>query len=93
MYPVNNYYVPNLNEKHNLTGTIMKLSTAIKTLEKAGFEIKSNSGSYFASRGQSQISFFENGANTGKTSKFTFDAKSQCAPTFGLSLKQAISFF
>ena len=70
----------------------MKLSSAIKTLEKSGFSIQSEQGSYVAQKDGAIIEFFENGANSGKTSKFTFNDDAQCAATFGLSLKQAISF-
>lgn len=67
----------------------MKLSNAIKKLEKAGYEIKENTGSYVAILDIVTISFF---AQADECSKFTFDSDNQCAPTYGLSLTQAMKF-
>lgn len=70
-------------------GKIMNLDNAIKKLQKHGFQIKSNLGSHVATRNDVSISFFD---QNGKTSKFTFNDKNACEPTYGLSLKMALEF-
>ena len=66
----------------------MLLKNAIKKLENAGYTIISNFGSYVATLDSVTISFSAQGD---KTSKFTYDSDSSCAPTYGLNLKQAMS--
>jgi hypothetical protein len=66
----------------------MKLVNAIKKLEKAGYEITENMGSYFATFETVTISF---SSQDGLCSKFTFDSESSCAPTYGLNLTQAMA--
>ncbi len=82
------------NSIHNLNkakGNNMKLSTAIKRLEKAGYEVKGNLGSYDAMKGGVIISFFETSENSDDCSRFTYDSTGSCAPTYGLTLKAAMN--
>mgnify|MGYP001593573165 CR=1 FL=1 len=66
----------------------MLLKNAIKKLENAGYTISSNLGSYIATLNGVTISFHSRGE---KTSNFTYDSDSSCAPTYGLNLKQAMN--
>lgn len=68
---------------------IMTLDNAIQKLQKHGFKVTSNLGSYIATRRDTKISFF---SQNEKTSKFTFSDKNACEPTYGLSLKMALEF-
>ncbi len=65
----------------------MLLTNAINKLEKAGYEVSGNLGSYVATAGSVTISFF---ATDGVTGRFTYESLSSGAPTFGLNLKQAL---
>jgi len=67
----------------------MKLSTAIKRLKKDGYSVKGNLGSYIAVRGNTTISFYETGS--GNSSKFIYRHTNSCSPTYGMSLKAAMS--
>jgi hypothetical protein len=66
----------------------MKTASAIKTLKKAGYSIIENMGSYIASKGSDCISF---SSYEGKTKNFTFDSADSCSPTFGMTLRAAMS--
>lgn len=65
----------------------MKLSNAIKKLENAGYVVKGDLGSFYATLNNVTLTFF---SQNDICSKFTFNSESSCAPTFGLSLKQAM---
>lgn len=67
----------------------MLLKNALQRLEKKGFSIKSNLGSYVATLNGTTISFF---AQNDKCSKFTYESENSCASTYGLTLKQALEF-
>ena len=64
----------------------MKLTNAIKKLEKAGYKIATNGSFYSAFLDGSEITFT---AYEGKTSKFCYSHTSGCE-TFGLTLKAAM---
>ena len=68
----------------------MKLANAIKKLEKNGYEVSSELGSYIAQKGMVTISFFENQLGSGECGRFTYEHEKSCSPTYGLSLKSAI---
>jgi hypothetical protein len=67
----------------------MKLKNAITKLKKNNFSVKQAYGSYVATLGESVITFFSQNDNV---KNFTFEDANACAPTYGLNLKQAISF-
>ena len=68
----------------------MKLSNAINKLEKLGFDIQSNLGSYIASYEEYDVRFYENGLGSGETHKFTVKCNHTGLSVYGLSLKKAI---
>lgn len=69
----------------------MKLATAIKRLEKAGYKVDGVKGSYDAVKGNVVISFFENKPGmTGKVFKY-FNTKFSSSPTYCKTLKSAMS--
>ena len=67
----------------------MKITNAIKKLEKAGYAISEAAGSYIAEKDGSFINFFVN-PGSDNCSKFTSDSKTSCAPTYGMTLKSAM---
>lgn len=67
----------------------MKLATATKKLENAGYKIQTNGAHYVASNDNRTISFCANGDQV--SSKFTYDSVNACAPTYGLTLKAAMA--
>ena len=67
----------------------MLLKNALSKLDKHGFDVQSNLGSYVATRKDVVIKFFE---QNGKTSKFSFEDENASAPTFGISLNMALEF-
>ncbi len=69
----------------------MKVSTAIKKLEKNGYTITSEKGTHIATKGNVWLRFFENGPGTDRCSKFTYSTVNSCAPTYGLTLKAAMA--
>ena len=52
-------------------------------------EMKENNGSFHAEKAGTFISFFVNHGSD-KTSKFTYEGSTSCAPTYGMSLKAAL---
>jgi hypothetical protein len=66
----------------------MKLTNAIKKLEKAGWDIIGEKGVYTAIKSGSSISFSAQGSD--ECSRFTYDSDLSCAPTFGMTLKAAM---
>lgn len=71
----------------------MKLSTAIKRLEKSGYKVSGDLGVYIAVKGAAIISFYENGLGSDVCSKFTYDSDTMCSPAYNLNLKTAMSPF
>ena len=69
----------------------MKLINAINKLKKNGWEIQDSKGSYIASKEDVTIRFFVNHGSD-NCSSFAYDSDLQCAPTYGLSLKKAMSY-
>ena len=68
----------------------MKLTNAIKKLEKAGFTLITNGSIYIASKEDVDVSFVSFG-ETVKSNGFTYESKTSSAPTFGMTLRSAIS--
>ena len=66
----------------------MLLSNAIKKLEKAGYTLQGSENYHIASLNGVTITFT---SREGKCSKFTFDSKNSCSPTYGMTLKQAMA--
>ncbi len=67
----------------------MLLKNALSTLKKNDFFVTHSQGSYIATLGESVITFF---SHNDKVKNFTFEDAQACSPTYGLTLKQAISF-
>jgi len=67
----------------------MTTTAALAKLNKAGFKVSENKGSFHAEKAGTFISFFVN-PGSDKTSKFTYEGSTSCAPTYGMSLKAAL---
>jgi hypothetical protein len=67
----------------------MTTTAALAKLNKAGFKVSENKGSFHAEKTGTFISFFVN-TGSDKTSKFTYEGSTSCAPTYGMSLKAAL---
>lgn len=69
----------------------MKISNAVKKLEKAGYIVTSNKTSYHAELEGVTITFHETGIDSGNCSNFTYMSESSCASTIFSTLKSAMS--
>ena len=67
----------------------MKLSNAINKLKKNGWAVDVSNGQLVGSRGGAWVQCSISPDET--CSKFTYNSESSCAPTYGLSLAQAIN--
>ncbi len=65
----------------------MKTQSAVRKLEKAGYVIKTNGSFYIAKNDEKIIEFID---RCGTVSRFAAMDPTACAPTYGLSLKNAM---